>query len=323
MRVDGTDQAVRGDPFSWTELPSTKAENWQVGETFSYFVGSHDGYTRLRDPVIHSRSVICIDAGPLLVRDVALGKQQHDLEVFWHFAPELEIEQLRTGLLRVSRKADDTSQLTSPSRTARLVLDLIVPEETIWNLEITRGPISPAYGAFEFAPLVGARARTTLPAELATVLSPRATGGDPHEQTRLVSTRHPAAQVYEFIESHMTHTFCFALDKRPWNFGPWWSDAELFYCRAENREPVHFILIGGSSVSWQGQPFIKAPVPAGFFEWRKRDDLLKAEPQPFTLFPAFQEQTGVPSTIDAAMGASERRDSANEPSQPSIFAEKP
>src|SRR5260221_6002335 len=46
MRVDGVDQAVADEPFSWTHIPSTQVENWIVGKSFTYFVASHNGYAR-------------------------------------------------------------------------------------------------------------------------------------------------------------------------------------------------------------------------------------------------------------------------------------
>ena len=63
MRVDGVDQAVADEPFSWTHIPTTQAENWVVGKSFTYFVGSHDGYARLADPVLHRRHVNLKDRG--------------------------------------------------------------------------------------------------------------------------------------------------------------------------------------------------------------------------------------------------------------------
>jgi hypothetical protein len=74
MRVDGVDQAVADEPFSWTHIPATQAENWIVGKTFTYFVGSHDGYARLADPVLHRRQVLKIAGSLWLVRDVATAR---------------------------------------------------------------------------------------------------------------------------------------------------------------------------------------------------------------------------------------------------------
>ena len=92
LRVDGMDQANADEPFSWTHIPTTQAENWIVGKSFTYFVGSHNGYARLADPVVHRRHVLKIAGGVWLVRDVVLGQAEHELEIRWHFAPDLEVQ---------------------------------------------------------------------------------------------------------------------------------------------------------------------------------------------------------------------------------------
>src|SRR5580704_4506970 len=38
MRVDGENQAIADEPFSWTHIPTTQSENWVVGNSFTYFV---------------------------------------------------------------------------------------------------------------------------------------------------------------------------------------------------------------------------------------------------------------------------------------------
>ena len=85
------------EPFSWTHIPTTQAENWIVGKSFTYFVGSHNGYARLADPVVHRRHVLKIAGGVWLVRDVVLGRTEHELEIRWHFAPDLEVRGRRLG----------------------------------------------------------------------------------------------------------------------------------------------------------------------------------------------------------------------------------
>jgi hypothetical protein len=290
LRVDGVDQAVPRDPFSWSEIPTTRVENWQTRATFSYFVGSHDGYARLADPVTHTRSVVKIDGGPWLVRDVALGRQEHDLEVMWHFDPDLDVQKLGGETLRVSRSRAGQTEVDVPGSAQGPSLVLAVPEETAWKLDVTRGLISPAYGSFQPAPVVRAHNRTALPAEVATLLMPQSASR--HDLPRLVSMRRPAVQVYELAAPDANHGFCFALDKRPWNFGPWFSDAEFLYCRIEADKLVHLVVIGGTHVSWQSQPLLKAPGPSAFFEWRKRGAVLNSEPGSFALSPLFHDLTG-------------------------------
>jgi hypothetical protein len=279
MRVDGLDQAVPGDPFSWTAIPTTRVDNWSAGKTFSYFAGSHDGYARLADPVTPCRYVIKINGGPCLVRDVALGRAEHDLEVAWHFSPDSDVREARKNVL-----------VASKAGTEAPALSMIVPDETEWQMEITKSLISPAYGKFQPAPLVRAHARVRLPAEIATLLRAHSAGIPP--DGNLVSMRHAAVQVYELVEQDANHGFCFALDKRPWNFGPWFCDGEFLYCRIEQEKLVHLIIVGGTYVAWQGQPLLKAPGPSAFFEWRKGNTVVHAEPDRFSVSPLFQELTG-------------------------------
>jgi len=279
MRVDGIDQSVPGDPFSWTTIPTTRVENWSSGKTFSYFAGSHDGYARLADPVTHCRYVVQINGGPALVRDVALGQSKHDLEVLWHFGPGVDVREAGKNIL-----------VASQSQGEGAALSMIVPDDTEWKMEITRSLISPSYGKFQPTPLVRVHAGLHLPAEIATLLRPHSAAT--RQNGNLVSMRQVAVQVYELVDGNTNHGFCFALDKRPWNFGPWFSDTEFLYCRVEAEKLVHLIMVGGTYVAWQGQELLKAPGPSSFFEWRKQDGVLHAEPDQFSVSALFQKLTG-------------------------------
>src|SRR5208282_3357996 len=271
LRVDEADQAVAGEPFSWTHIPTTLAENWVAGKSFTYFVGSHNGYARLADPVLHRRYVLKIAGGLWLVRDVALGRSEHELEIRWHFAPDLEVQTLGSGRVEVS-KAGAASGASG--------LSLIVPEETVWHtaMEVSRTLLSPAYGAFQPAPLVRCHERVALPAETATVLVPRS-GAIPHEdELRLASMEQAAVQVYELDSHDESHGFFFALGDDAWSFGPWSSDARVLYCRIENERLAHLVAIGGKHVAFQGQPLLTAAGPLAFFEWRRQDAVMNAAP---------------------------------------------
>src|ERR1700687_5180674 len=144
MRVDGADQAVADEPFSWIHIPTTQVENWIVGKSFTYFVGSHNGYARLADPVLHRRHVLKIAGDLWLVRDVALGRTEHELEIRWHFAPDLEVRNADSGRVEISiSKSGSKSGSTSGSKSGskagaasgESLLSLIVPEETVWHTD--------------------------------------------------------------------------------------------------------------------------------------------------------------------------------------------
>jgi hypothetical protein len=284
MRVDGVDQAVPDEPFSWTDIPTTRAESWVTGKTFTYFAGSHNGYLRLADPVTHRRCVLRVNGDLWLVRDVALGTAEHDLELRWHFASDLSLREAGERELVASRPDAKAEQST---------LCMIVPEQTAWKMEITRSPLSPAYGLIQSAPVARCQARVKLPTEIATVLIEQSQGvGTDHERC-LASTHHAAVHVYELQDRDASHGIFFALAKQPWTFGPWSSDTEVLYCRIKEEQIVQLIAVGGSSVTWQGKQLLRATKPFVYFEWRQQDGLINADPEPVSLSPLFQELTGV------------------------------
>jgi len=304
MRVDGMDQAVADEPFSWTHIPTTQAENWIAGKTFTYFVGSHNGYARLADPVVHRRHVLNLNLKPAgglwLVRDIALGQSEHELELRWHFAPDLEVRSAYPGRVEISKAG---------AASGEPALSLIVPEETVWHTatEVSRTLLSPAYGALQPAPLVRCHARVTLPAETATVFVVRSVAiwqkdESPVEQQfepRLASMAQAAVQVYELDYHDESHGFFFALGDSPWSFGPWSSDARVLYCRIEKEKLAHLVVIGGTYVAWQGKPLLKVAGPSGFFEWCKQDAVMNAEPDECSLTPLFKALTSEELTSDS------------------------
>ena len=272
MRVDGLDQAVADQPFSWMNIPEVKAESWIAGKSFVYFAGSHNGYARLADPVVHRRHVLKIAGGPWLVRDLASGKTEHELEVLWHFAPDVDVQMAGAGRIRASRFGAVSGE---PE------LSLIVPEGSAWQagMRITRSLVSPVYGALQPAPLVRCGARLGLPAEVATALIPqvidrdgKSAGENGMEESavpKLAAMAQASVQVYELDYHEQSHGFFFARGSEAWSFGPWSSDAAVVYCRVENERLAQLVAIGGTNVAWQGKPLLASSKVREFFEWRR------------------------------------------------------
>jgi hypothetical protein len=288
--VDGVDQAVADEPFSWKHIPATQAENWIVGKTFTYFVGSHNGYARLADPVVHRRHVLKIAGGLWLVRDMAAARESteaaHELEIRWHFAPDVDVRITGAGTVEIGVQSGES------------LLNLIMPENTAWHTEVGKTLLSPCYGAFQPAPLVRCHARVSLPAETATALVPHCGAIRQEYEPSLSSTVQGAVQVYE-LDDHQNndhqnnerHGFFFALGEQAWSSGPWSSDARVLYCRTEKEKVAHLVVIGGTYASWQGQPLLKAAGPSGFFEWRRSDAVMNGAPSEFSVTPWFEELT--------------------------------
>jgi hypothetical protein len=181
-------------------------------------------------------------------------------------------------------------------------LNLIVPEETVWQTatEVGRTLVSPAYGAYQPAPMVRCRARVLLPTETATALVPGGgairQGSEPLIERRFASMALAAVQVYQLDYHDRRQGFFFALSDKAWSSGPWSSDARLLYCRIEKEKLVHLILIGGTQAAWQGQPLLRAERQSSFFEWRKQDAVINAEPGEFSVTALFEELTGAELT---------------------------
>ena len=87
VRVDGCDQSVQGGNFMWLQQANASCEHWQTGAGLDCFIGSHDGYQRLKDPLRHRRK-ITLDkrTSVLTVEDSFECIGAHDLEWHWHLA---------------------------------------------------------------------------------------------------------------------------------------------------------------------------------------------------------------------------------------------
>jgi Heparinase II/III-like protein/Heparinase II/III N-terminus len=303
IRVDEQDQAIPDQPFSWTNIPTTCAESWVVGKTFTYFCGSHDGYSRLADPVTHRRTVLrvnaCDDVGLWLVRDVILGGAEHDLQQHWHFASEISLERAGPSEFVVSRPEADQS-----------LIRITFPDQTFWKADVTQELVSPAYGRCQPAPVLRCHGRVKLPAECATILMAESPAAQRRCEVLLTSTETPAAQIYELHDQIASHQFFFASGKQGWTLGPWSSDCALLYCRTDGEKLIQIIAIGGSRVSWHDQPMFDTRGPFQFFEWRKRDGIKNAGPGPLATTRQFDEMVQASYTPSPMSGI------------PSSYAEK-
>lgn len=99
VRIDGLDQSTSGGRFMWLRKAEAHIDRMPSSPNDFDFRGSHDGYTRLSDPVRHMRSVRFDGASnTLTVRDEVSARKQHKVELFWHFAPELDVRLTSQGL---------------------------------------------------------------------------------------------------------------------------------------------------------------------------------------------------------------------------------
>jgi len=241
MRVDGLDQADPQNPFAWTNLTETRAERWITGETFDYFVGSHDGYRRLSSPVVHRRFVFSLKSRLCLVRDVAEGSGEHRLEIFWHLAPELQH--------RMQHKNHSFG-------SAYNGITLLTAEGHGWAEEVVQRLWSPAYGRKEPAPVAHFSTMAKLPAEFVTLLFPHR--GPAPQPGELAKTEGSTASVHGYRQrgGDGEHYFLFGPGDQRWSLGPWTSDAEFVYLGLNPDGRRELIFCHGSHVEIGGRPIV-------------------------------------------------------------------
>jgi Heparinase II/III-like protein/Heparinase II/III N-terminus len=93
LRVDGLDQSVSGGPFLWTRHATARCLAFESGADRERIVAEHDGYRRLKDPVVHRREIVCEHAARLIrVTDQLHCAAAHRAEIFWHFAEDCGVK---------------------------------------------------------------------------------------------------------------------------------------------------------------------------------------------------------------------------------------
>lgn len=113
VRVDGQDQSVSAGNFLWLAHARARATHFETTQQFDRLLAEHDGYRRLRDPVVHRRELRLDHATTTLtVIDELFCQGSHQVEIFWHFAPDCSVS--HTGNRVVAAASGTSLSLESP-----------------------------------------------------------------------------------------------------------------------------------------------------------------------------------------------------------------
>jgi len=233
--VDEEDQAESNGPFGWTSAPLVKCEQWVSGPSFNLFIGSHNGYERLANPVIHRRAVFHRKGQFWFVRDVALGDGDHRLELLWQLGSNLAPESVNDN---VFADGQDT-------------LGLVTADAHGWAQSAHRGVWSPVYGSQEKAMILSFAKQATLPMEFATLLVPNVrakTGAGRLERF----AESGGVQGYRYIREKQEHYFFFADRATDWSLGKWKSDARVLYWSVDKDLDERLLVICGGTFAELG-----------------------------------------------------------------------
>jgi hypothetical protein len=249
LLIAGRDQADPKGPFGWQRLPKIQAEGWISGKTFDLFVGSHDGYARLAQPVFHRRFVFALKSGFCLVRDLALGQGEYDLDLAWHIAPHLQ--------------APDSGKDVFVGDHAGL--RFVTAEGHGWARAVEEFSHSPVYGQQEKHSELHFATKAKLPAEFVTLLVPFA--GESHNEHSLTGVAAESSPIdtstvvaYRYRAAGQEHSVFFGQGE-PWKLQDWSSDADFLYVRQAGSALAEIIACNASFVERDTRKLLTAQRP--------------------------------------------------------------
>jgi hypothetical protein len=85
--VDGIDQAQHVSKMAWIRTYVPRTEGWRADGSLAWARGSHDGYARLPEPVLHRRTAWLRPDGYVILYDEVTGAGRHEVEFVFQFAP--------------------------------------------------------------------------------------------------------------------------------------------------------------------------------------------------------------------------------------------
>lgn len=107
--VDGVDQSTIGGNFMWIQKANAYCDRIERSKQMDCFIGHHDGYMRLKDPVMHQREVLFDKSKmEICIQDNMTCKGPHVIQRFWHFSETCAVD-----LKGAEYRAKNTNSLVS------------------------------------------------------------------------------------------------------------------------------------------------------------------------------------------------------------------
>jgi hypothetical protein len=263
-------------------------QRWITGREFDVFHGSHDGYERLANPVTHERWVINFKSGVWLVRDLANGTGEHELDIAWHLAPEI-----------LQGAASDP-----PYGSAGVTI--LPADEGAWTPSRKQEWWSPAYGRKVPGSTVHQNFHGELPAELANVFSTDTAVRETVSFRRLESDNNNLV-AYQYTTESAQYWAIFAPAGMPWFVAEWNSDADLLCCVVIEGELQALMLCNGTYIERRNQRILSSTRPLSWCELVRRGaDYEVASPERDYVTLQVGSDAGEP--VSATTPSSERLD---------------
>lgn len=254
--VDGWSQAEYCGRLTWSCAPHTALHYWVNSKSFDYVEGSHDGYTRLPQPVIHRRAVAFIKPDYWLVRDELMGDGEHQVDRYFHFACGEVVGDVEARAVRTQPAGGGGLAVLAVEKTG-------VAVEILQNGEKpSDGWLATGYEKRTRAPIARYRVRGRLPIALHTLLIPfRETQPDMQVDVQPVYGRvqSPVGQtVLVRLRGRQDIIFFSSATEIVPFYKEWLTDAHVAWMRLDEQGGViACVLIGGSFLIIDGRDLLR------------------------------------------------------------------
>lgn len=91
VTIDGMDQAVQETGFIWSHPYKVDLLNYSEQSDELFVEAVHNGYSRLKEPVWHKRSILFFRETNFIIKDSFTGRGVHDFELNYHVHPDATV----------------------------------------------------------------------------------------------------------------------------------------------------------------------------------------------------------------------------------------
>jgi uncharacterized heparinase superfamily protein len=147
-----------GTLFGFRDDASIHINHWITNDEFTLLDAEHDGFARLKEPILHRRQILLEkDQGHCLIKDKLLGEGVHQIQSNLH---------LGLGSYQIQYLDPITVQFVHPKGMALIIFPVM--GEGL-DLTISEGWVSRSYGQRETAPILTHFQTTKTPKTIATL----------------------------------------------------------------------------------------------------------------------------------------------------------
>ncbi len=167
ITVDSLDQSLLLGLWHVIRPARTTLHEWITARHFDFVDGSHDGYTRLYQPVTHRRQIFFAKPEYWIILDFLDGQGEHRFDLYFHLMPDAKVSlDPVSGMARV-RHCEGTGLLICPVQNADFQAEVI-----IGSLNPIQGWVSQYSGEKTPAPTLRYTKIAPTPTRFGTILYP-------------------------------------------------------------------------------------------------------------------------------------------------------